>query len=52
MIEGYFAQTNYKKDPYLKSLEGADKWIDLEYINKFGKVKKFNLTPKEIYLLM
>ena len=48
-MEFYFGNSNYKKDEYLNSLEGLDRWISLEYINKIPKMKKFRLSLKDVY---
>ena len=51
-MEFYFGNSNYKKDEYLKSFEGHDKWINLRFINKFRKMKKFCLRKKDVYDMM
>ena len=51
-VEYYFGQTNYPSDDHLHSLEGLDGWIDLNFINKFSKMKKFRLSLPEVYDMM
>ena len=41
-VEFYFGQTNYHKDEYLKDCEDKDRWIPLQTIYKFKKIKKFH----------
>ena len=51
-IEYYFGQTNYPSDLYLQSYEGADGWINMNYINDFPKMKKFRLSVRDIFEMM
>ena len=45
-VEFYFGQSNYHTDENLRNLEGPDRWIPLEFINDFKKMKKFKLSDK------
>jgi len=51
-VEFYFGNSNYNTDDYLKSLEDHDGWINLDFINKFHKMKKFRLNLAEVYNMM
>mmetsp|Transcript_16288 Transcript_16288/g.20629 ORF Transcript_16288/g.20629 Transcript_16288/m.20629 type:complete len:186 (-) Transcript_16288:917-1474(-) len=41
-VEAYFVNTSYRKDHYLKELEGPQGWILLSEIYNFPKMKKFH----------
>ena len=51
-MEYYFGNSNYNNDHYLKSAEGYDGWIDLNFINNFPRMKRFHLSLLEVFEMM
>lgn len=43
-VEYYFGQTNYLSDDYLRGMEDAEGWINLQRINSFNNMRRMNLS--------
>lgn len=49
-VEFYFGQSNYEKDEYLRGLESDNgRWINLDKINSFYKMRNFQVTVEQLY---